>query len=575
MSSDDLRHNPSRAPARAMLRGTGLTDEDLAKPLVAVFNTWTEMTPCNVHLRSLAAHVKQGVRDAGGTPIEFNAIAVSDGITMGTEGMRASLMSRELIADSVELAVGAHEFDAAIGLVGCDKTIPGTLMGLGRVNLPSLVLYGGSIAPGRYRGRDVSIQDVFEGVGALAKGVINADDLLELERSACPAAGACGGQFTANTMATALTFMGMSPMGANDLPALDPNRPQAARACGALVMDLLARGCCPRDLVSLEALDNAAASVAATGGSTNAVLHLLAIAREFDLPFDLQRFERVSARTPVLADLKPGGRFLATDFHRAGGTALLAQRLDAAGLLSDQPTVTGERLSELATQAAEATGQVVIRPVSEPVKPHGSLAILTGSLAPHGCVVKLSGHGTTHHRGPARVFDSEEAAFAALQGGAIEPGDVMVIRFEGPKGGPGMREMLAVSAALIGQGLGDSVALITDGRFSGATHGLMVGHVAPEAAVGGPIARVRDGDLVTLDVTRRRLDVDADLTRRHAATPPADKPKLKGAYAKYAALVSCASQGAVTAFPDPSLLPTSHGAERQKRSDHENLVYDA
>jgi dihydroxy-acid dehydratase len=556
-----------------MLRGAGLTDSDLAKPFVAVFNTWTEMTPCNVHLRDLAAEVKAGVRAAGGTPIEFNAIAVSDGITMGTEGMRASLMSRELIADSVELAVGAHGFDAAIGLVGCDKTIPGTLMGLGRINIPSLVLYGGSIAPGRYRGADVSIQDVFEGVGAVTKGTMTPDDLLELERSACPSAGACGGQFTANTMATALTFLGMSPMGANDLPALDPRRAQSAQDCGALVMELLAQDKRPRDVVTLEALENAAASVAATGGSTNAVLHLLAIAREFDLPFDLAAFDRVTARTPVLADLKPGGRFLAADFSLAGGAALLAKRLFEAELLHDQPTILSSNLKALSEEASEAPNQEVIRPLDSPLKPRGGIAILKGSVAPDGCVVKLSGHGTTHHCGPARVFDGEEAAFEALNQRRIEPGDVMVIRYEGPKGGPGMREMLAVSAALIGQGLGDSVALITDGRFSGATHGLMVGHVAPEAAVGGPIALLRDGDLITLDVVNRRLDVDADLSARQGEWSMPAKPRLTGAYAKYAALVSCASQGAVTAFPDPLLLPFTDGQTRQKRTNNENSVH--
>ena len=532
-----------------MLRGAGLTDADLARPLVAVFNTWTEVTPCNVHLRALAEHVKQGIREAGGTPLECNAIAVSDGITMGTEGMRASLASREVIADSVELAVGAHEFDAAIALAGCDKTIPGTLMGLARLDLPSLVLYGGSIAAGRHQGRDVTVQDVFEGVGALAAGTMTEEELGRLERSACPGAGACGGQFTANTMATALTFLGVSPLGANDVPATDPAKPKVARRAGHRVMELLEADVRLSSIVTKHSLENAAASVAATGGSTNAVLHLLAIARELGLPFDLDDFERVAARTPVLADLRPGGRFTAPDLHAAGGSALLARRLSEAGLLRDAPTVLGPSLGVLTLEARETPGQQVVRPLDTPLKRRGGLAVLRGSLAPDGCVVKLCGHSTLVHEGPARVFEREEEAFRAVQDGEVNPGDVVVIRNEGPRGGPGMREMLAVTAAIVGRGLGESVALVTDGRFSGATHGLMVGHVAPEAAVGGPIALVRDGDRITLDVDKGRLDVDADLRLRRAAWSPPPPARRRGALAKYAALVSSASEGAVTAFP--------------------------
>ncbi len=550
MSSHALRHDLSRAPARAMLRGAGLTEEDLSKPLIAVFNTWTEMTPCNVHLRALAEHVKAGIRASSGTPIEFNGIAVSDGITMGTEGMRASLASRELIADSVELAVGAHAFDAAIALSGCDKTIPGTLMGLARLNLPSLVLYGGSIAAGRFDGRDVTVQDVFEGVGAVAAGQMTEADLKRLEEAACPGPGACGGQFTANTMATALTFLGVSPLGLNDLPAMHPDKPAAAFEAGALVLKLLEGDVCIGDVVTVEAFRNAAASVAATGGSTNAVLHLLALAREFNLPFTLEDLDTISANTPLIADLKPGGRYTAPDFHHAGGTALLARRLNEAGLLWESPTVLGDSLATLCAEAVETGEQDVIRTVDAPLMPRGGLAILRGSLAPDGCVVKLCGHGIMRHEGPARVFDGEASAFQAVQSGAINEGDVIVIRYEGPKGGPGMREMLGVTAALIGRGLGETVALVTDGRFSGATHGLMVGHVAPEAAVCGPIALVQEGDWIVLDVGARRLDVVADLSLRSAQWR---RPKTRyptGALAKYAALVSSASNGAVTALPD-------------------------
>ena len=541
-----------------MLRGAGLTDEDLERPLVAVFNTWAEITPCNVHLRALAEHVKAGIRSAGGTPMEFNSIAVSDGITMGTEGMRASLVSREVIADSVELAVGAHEFDAAVALAGCDKTIPGTLMGLARLDLPSLVLYGGSIVPGRWRDGDVTVQDVFEAVGAVASGQMSTEELGDLERNACPGAGACGGQFTANTMATALTFMGVSPMGANDLPATHPEKHQAGFAAGELVMDALVHDRRLSTFVTKRSLENAAASVAATGGSTNAVLHLLALARELGLPFDLDDFDRVSSRTPILADLKPAGRYTAPDLFHAGGSPLLANRLLEAGLLHDERTIDGATLNSLVSEAPETPNQEVVLTVREPLAPRGGLAILKGSLAPEGSVVKLCGRAVQTHEGPARVFEREEDAFRAVQAGEIEPGDVIVIRNEGPRGGPGMREMLGVTAALIGRGLGDQVALVTDGRFSGATHGLMVGHVAPEAAVGGPIALLRDGDWITLDVQSRRLDVRADLDQRSMTWSPPPPSHRRGALGKYAALVSSAAQGAVTGVqvhaasrPDP------------------------
>jgi dihydroxy-acid dehydratase len=546
MQSDAIKKGISRAPARAMLKATGLTDSDLARPLVAIANTWTEITPCNFHLRALAERVKEGVRAGGGTPIEFDTIAISDGITMGTEGMKASLISREIIADSIELFVRAHAFDAVIGICGCDKTIPGTVMALARLNIPGLTLYGGSSQSGRYRGRDVTIQDVFEAVGACAAGKISAKDLCELEDSACPGAGACGGQFTANTMATVLTFLGISPMGANEIPATDPHKGKAAFDCGKTVMCLFRENIRPKQILSRKAFENSIASVASTGGSTNAVLHLLAIAREAEVPLNLDDFDKISERTPILADLKPGGQFAAPDMFRAGGMRLLARRLLEAGLLQDGWTVSGRSLFDEIREAAESPGQQVIRPLSNPLKPTGGLAILRGSLAPEGCVVKLAGHERMKHSGPARVFDSEEAAFEAVQEYKIQPGDVMVIRYEGPRGGPGMREMLAVTGALVGRGLGDSVALVTDGRFSGATHGLMVGHVAPEAATGGPIAFLRDGDIITLDVRSRRLDVQANVAeRRNGWQPPAPRYS-SGVMAKYARLVSSASEGAVT-----------------------------
>jgi dihydroxy-acid dehydratase len=531
-----------------MLKGAGFTNADLEKPLVGVANTWTEVMPCNVHLRRLAEKAKEGIREAGGTPVEFNTIAVSDGISMGTSGMRASLVSREVIADSIELFCIGHLLDGVIALSGCDKTIPGTVMALARLDVPSLMLYGGAIAPGRFQGRDVTIQDVFEAVGAHAAGRMTESDLRSIEDRACPGAGACGGQFTANTMATAIAFLGMSPFGANEVPAADPAKDDVARACGRNVMRMIEHDLRPSRLITRESLHNAITSAAATAGSTNAVLHLLAIAFEAGIPLTIDDFDPISARTPVIADLKPGGRFTAVDMHRAGGERLLGARLRAAGLLNDVPTCTGRTLFQELDEARETPGQEVVRPPGSPIKPRGGFAILRGSLAPDGCVLKLAGHDRDRHVGPARVFDGEEASFAAVQGGSIHPGDVVVIRYEGPRGGPGMREMLGVTSALVGRGLGDSVALVTDGRFSGATHGMMAGHVAPEAERGGPIALVRDGDIVTIDVAARRLDVDADLQARalqwRQRPPPVQA--LPRVLAKYAAQVSSASEGAVT-----------------------------
>jgi dihydroxy-acid dehydratase len=548
MRSDTIKKGPSRAPARAMLKGAGYTDADLEKPLVGIANTWTEVTPCNVHLRALAEHVKAGVRAAGGTPIEFNTIAVSDGITMGTEGMRGSLVSREVIADSIELFAMAHALDGLVALSGCDKTIPATVMALARLDVPGVVLYGGPIAPGRFEGKDVTIQDVFEAVGAHATGAMSAQRLAVLEDHACPGAGACGGQFTANTMSVAITLLGVSPIGANELAATDPRKADAARECGALVMKLIAGDVKPRSLLTRSAFENAIASVAATAGSTNAVLHLLAIAYEAGVTLAIDDFDAIAARTPVLADLKPGGRYTAVDMANTGGVRLLVRRMLEAGLLADTLTCTGRTLREETEGARPLPGPPVVRELDAPLKPRGGFAILRGSLAPDGCVVKLAGHDRDAHRGPARVFDGEEAAFEAVQAGAIRPGDVVVIRHEGPRGGPGMREMLSVTAALIGQGLGDSIALVTDGRFSGATHGLMAGHVCPEAAADGPIAYVRDGDTITFDLASRRLDVDADLEARrrtHRAAPRTHR-YTHGVIAKYAALVTSASEGAVT-----------------------------
>ena len=550
MRSRAITHGPSRAPARAMLKAAGFTDDDLRRPIIGVANTWIEIGPCNYHLRDLAAQVKAGIRAAGGTPMEFNTVSISDGVTMGSEGMKASLVSREVVADSIELVARGNLFDGLVVLVGCDKTIPGGVMALVRLDVPGLVLYGGSIAPGRWEGRDVTIQDVFEAVGAHAAGALTDARLAALEDAACPGPGACGGQFTANTMSTACELLGVSPMRVNGVPAMSEEKAGAARRAGAIVMDVVRADLRPRRIVTREAMENAIAAVAATGGSTNAVLHLLAIAREAGVPLAIDDFDRISARTPLLADLKPGGRFVATDLHRAGGIGLVARRLQEAGLLHDDAlTVTGETIGAAARAAAETAGQEVVRPVSDPITPAGGLVILKGNLAPEGCVVKVAGHAPATHRGPARVFDSEEAAFEAVERGAIRAGDVVVIRYEGPKGGPGMREMLAVTAAIVGAGLGESVALLTDGRFSGATRGMMAGHVAPEAAQGGPIAAVRDGDAILFDERGRKLQLevdDAEIASRLAAWSPPAPRFTSGVMAKYARLVSSASTGAVT-----------------------------
>ena len=533
-----------------MLKAAGFSDEDLARPLIGVANTWIEIGPCNYHLRELAADVKAGIREAGGTPLEFNTVSISDGITMGTAGMKASLVSREVIADSIELVARGNLFDGLVVLVGCDKTIPGAVMALARLDIPGTVLYGGSIAPGTWEGRDVTIQDVFEAVGAHAAGRLDDGRLKTLEDHACPGAGACGGQFTANTMAAVCEFLGMAAMGSGSVPAVDPDRRAVCGRIGRLVMDLVDRDLRPSRILTRPAIENAIAGVMATGGSTNAVLHLLAIAREAGVPLSIDDFNPVNDRIPLIADLKPGGRYVANDLYRAGGIALVARRLLEGGLLHGEAiTVTGRSIAEEASAAAETPGQDVVRPLAAPIKPTGGLVILKGNLAPDGCVVKVAGYTRLTHSGPARVFDSEEAAFAAVEAGAIRAGDVVVIRYEGPAGGPGMREMLAVTAALVGAGLGDSVALLTDGRFSGATRGLMAGHVAPEAAKGGPIAAVRDGDAITFDIAARqlRLDIgDDELRRRLAAWTPPAPAFTAGVMAKYARLVSSASEGAVT-----------------------------
>jgi dihydroxy-acid dehydratase len=545
-----LTEGPDRAPARAMLRAVGLTDDDFTKPLIAIANTWSEVTPCNYHLRDLAASVKQGIREAGGTPIEFNTIVVSDGISMGTEGMKASLISREVVADSIELVVRGHLFDGVIALSGCDKTIPGCVMALGRLNLPSIMLYGGSIMPGTFHGKSVSIQDVFEAVGSHARGKMSTEDLNELERQACPGAGACGGQFTANTMAIAFEFLGMSPLGFNGVPALDPKKHEIAKACGGLLINLMKQNIRPSDIITRPALENAIAAIATTGGSTNGVLHLLALAHEMSVPLSIDDFDTINRKVPLLADLKPGGKFMAADLYRAGGTPLVAKRLLEASLIQGQQmTVTGRTLAEEAASAKETSGQYVIHTLAHPIKPTGGLVILKGNLAPEGCVVKVAGHAKMSHRGPAKVFDCEEEAFGAVQRGEIVSGDVVVIRYEGPQGGPGMREMLGVTSAIVGAGLGDSVALLTDGRFSGATHGLMAGHVAPEAAKGGPIAAIRTGDMIHLDIAERRLDVELsemEIQKRLSEWTPPSPRYATGVMAKYAKLVSSASKGAVT-----------------------------
>jgi dihydroxy-acid dehydratase len=551
--SRTLIEGPARAPARAMLRAAGYDDEKMAKPMVAIVNTWTSVTPCNMHLRDLAHDARAGIEAAGGTPVDFNTIVVTDGIAMGTEGMRASLMSRDCIADSAELAVRGHCLDAVLFLVGCDKTLPGAAMAAARLNLPSVILYGGSIMQGRHGGKAVTIQDVFEGVGACAAGKISEQELGEIERAACPGAGACGGQFTANTMALALSMLGLSPMGLNDVPAVDPRKPETAQAAGRILMAALEADIRPRDLITPLALKNAATAVTATAGSTNAVLHLLAIAREAGLTkaeFDIDQFDAISRKTPVIADLKPGGRYMAPDMTAAGGTPLLVERLREGGLVADAPTVTGKTLFEESATAQETAGQDVIVSADKPLKSRGGFGVLYGDLAPKGSVAKLAGHDRLRFEGPARVYDGEDACFAAINAGEIQAGDVVVIRGEGPAGGPGMREMLAVTAAIQGAGLGDDVALITDGRFSGATYGFMVGHVAPEAARGGPIAFLQTGDRITIDVEAQRIDVDADLTARMAGGFTAPEPRYRsGALAKYAALVSSASEGAGDELP--------------------------
>ncbi|MHB8718459.1 MAG: dihydroxy-acid dehydratase [Candidatus Dormibacteria bacterium] len=556
LRSAAMTQGPHRAPARAMLHAIGFSDEDLARPIIGVGHAWIETMPCNFTHRDLAARVKAGVRAAGATPMEFNTIAVSDGVSMGTEGMRASLVSREVIADSIELVARGHSFDGLVLICGCDKTIPAAAMALLRLDIPGLVLYSGTIAAGRHRGSDITLQDVFEVVGAHAAGRATAAELAAVEHAACPGAGACGGQYTANTMSNVLELLGLSPPGANDIPALDPAKDAAAEAAGRLAVRLVEEGTTPRSLATREAFLNAAAGVAATGGSTNAVLHLLATAAEAGVRLTLDDLGEVSAATPILADLRPGGRFVAADMHRAGGLAVLTARLDELGLLRrDCRNVDGRTLGEVASSAVETPGQEVVRPATEPLAPRGGFAILRGSLAPEGCVVKLAGHERRHHRGPARVFDSEEECFTAVQSGAIAAGDVVVIRYEGPAGGPGMREMLAVTGALVGAGLGDSVALLTDGRFSGATHGFMLAHVCPEAAAGGPLALVEDGDLVSIDVEAGTVDLEVDdarlAERRRSWSAP--RPRYPhGVLARYAATVGPASQGALTApVPDP------------------------
>ena len=550
--SSIMLEGPSRAPARAMMKAMGLSDEDLKKPLVGIANTWIETMPCNFHLRRLSEKVKEGVRKAGGTPIEFNTVAISDGITMGTEGMKTSLVSREVVADSIELVARGHYFDALVAISGCDKTIPGTVMALARVDVPSLMIYGGSIAPGKFQNHDVTIQDVFESVGKFSSGKMTQKEFCELEDEACPDAGACGGQFTANTMSTAFAIMGISPIWINEIPAMCKEKDAACVRAGELVMEVLKKNIRPSDLITKKSLENAFCAVAMTGGSTNAVLHLLAVAKEMGVKLSIEDFDRWSAKSPLLGDLKPGGKYVASDLYHAGGFRLVAQRMKEAGRLHEGcMTVTGKTIGQEARGAFETKGQRVLRPLSDPLKPTGGLVILKGNLAPEGCVLKVAGEKRLNYEGPAKVFDCEDDAFEAVKKQKIKPGDVVVIRYEGPKGGPGMREMLAVTAALMGAGLGDSVALLTDGRFSGATHGLMAGHVAPEAADRGPIAALKNGDMIRFDVTKRLLEVklsSAQIKARLKSWKP-PKPRYKtGVMAKYARLVSSASQGAVTGF---------------------------
>jgi dihydroxy-acid dehydratase len=550
LNSYTITQGRDRAAARSYLKAIGFNDDDLKKPIIGVANTWTETMNCNYKLRDLAVHVKEGIRAAGGTPMEFNTIAISDGITMGTEGMKTSLLSREVIADSIELMARGHMFDGIVALVACDKTIPGAGMALLRLNIPGVILYGGSILPGRHRGHDITIQDVFEAIGANAAGRISDDELLEIENHACPGAGACGGQFTANTMATVMELIGLSPMGTASVPQVDIRKEDVARHCGQIILNCVRKGILPRDICSRKAFDNAIAGVAGSGGSTNAVLHLLAMAREAEVELAIEDFQKISERTPLLVDLKPGGKYVAVDVDKAGGIGVIAKRLVEGNYVDPSAlTCTGETLGHEASKAVETPGQQVIRPLDQPLKPTGGIAILRGSLAPEACVIKLSGHNKRKHSGPARVFDREEDAMAAVTHGKINPNDVIVIRYEGPRGGPGMREMLGVTSAVIGAGLGDSVALITDGRFSGATHGFMVAHIAPEAFLGGPIAAVHEGDTITIDVDAgvMNLDITPEEMASRLSAWKAPAPRYKtGVFAKYVALVGSASEGAVT-----------------------------
>lgn len=550
LNSYTITQGHDRAPARAMLKAIGFTDEDLKKPIIGVANTWIETMPCNYNLRELADHVKAGIRAAGGTPMEYNTIAISDGITMGTEGMKASLVSRDVIADSIELVARGHMFDGIVALVACDKTIPGAAMALLRLNIPGVILYGGSILPGHYKGRDLTIQDVFEAIGANAAGRMSDDELLAIENTACPGAGACGGQFTANTMATVMELIGLSPLGTASVPQVDPRKHGVAKRCGEIILDAVRQNRKPRDIVTRAALENAIAAVASTGGSTNGVLHLLAMAREAEVPLEIDDFQTVSERTPLLVDLKPAGRFVAVDVDKAGGIPVIAQRLVEGGFVDGSVlTVTGRTLAEEAAEAKETPGQEVIRPLSNPIKKSGGLVILRGSIAPEGCVIKVTGMDRKQQRGPARVFNCEEDAMHAVLEGRIRDGDILVIRYEGPRGGPGMREMLGVTSAIVGAGLSEGVALLTDGRFSGATRGFMVGHVAPEAAVGGPIAAIEEGDSILIDITNRTIDLEvpASVIEERLSKWTAPEPRYKkGVFAKYVKLVSSASEGAVT-----------------------------
>ncbi len=554
LQSYTITQGKDRAPARSYLKSIGYTDEDLKKPIIGIANTWIGTMPCNYNLRELAVDVARGIREAGGTPMEFNTIAISDGITMGTEGMKTSLVSREVIADSIELVARGHMFDGIVALVACDKTIPGAAMALLRLNLPGVVLYGGTILPGKYKNKDITIQDVFEAVGANAAGRLSDEELFAMENAACPGPGACGGQYTANTMATVMEVIGLSPMGVNAIPQVDERKHEAARYCGEVILSAVKNNLLPRDIVTRAAIDNAIASVAASGGSTNAVLHLLAFAREANIPLTIDDFQELSEKTPLLADLKPAGRYTAADVDKAGGIPVISKRLHDGGFArSTAMTITGKTFGDQVNLVVKETpGQDVIRPLNNPIKKSGGLVILKGSLAPEGCVIKVTGLNRTEQTGPARIFDSEEAAMAAVLGGKIQPGDIVVIRYEGPRGGPGMREMLGVTSAIVGEGLSESVALVTDGRFSGATRGFMVGHVAPEAAVGGPIAVVREGDSITVDIKARRISLDIPVSELHKRLAAFERPAPKytaGVMAKYVALVGSASDGAVTSRP--------------------------